>query len=33
MGSDPAPFFPNLVLAHKEGDWVKTQRKLETMNV
>ena len=33
MGSDPAPFFPNLFLAHKEVDWVKTQRKLGTINV
>ena len=33
MGSDPAPFFANLFLAHKENDWVKTQRKLGTINV
>ena len=33
MESDPAPFFANLFLAHKEADWVKTQRKLETINV
>ena len=33
MGSDPAPFFANLFLAHKEADWVKTQRKLGTINV
>ena len=25
MGSDPAPFFANLFLAHKEHDWVKAQ--------
>ena len=28
MGSDPAPFFVNLFLAHKEADWVKAQCKL-----
>ena len=33
MGSNPAPFFANLFLAHKEADWVKAQRKLETINV
>ena len=33
MESDPAPFFANLFLAHKEADWVKTQRKLGTINV
>ena len=33
MGSDPAPFFANLFLAHKEADWVKAQRKLGTINV
>ena len=33
MGSDPAPFFANLFLAHKEADWVKSQRKLGTINV
>ena len=33
MGSDPAPFFPNLFLAHKEADWVKAQHKLQTINV
>ena len=33
MGSDPGPFFANLFLAHKEADWVKAQRKLETINV
>ena len=33
MGSDPAPFFANLFLAHKEADWVKAQRKLGKTNV
>ena len=33
MGSDPAPFFANLFLAHKEADWVKAQHKLGTINV
>ena len=33
MGSDPALFFANLFLAHKEADWVKAQRKLGTINV
>ena len=33
MGSDPAPFFANLFLAHKEVDWVKAQRKVGTINV
>ena len=33
MGFDQAPFFTNLFLAHKEADWVKTQRKLQTINV
>ena len=28
MESDPAPFLANLFLAHKEGDWVRAQRKL-----
>ena len=32
MESDPAPFFANLFLAHKEANWVKTQRKLGTIN-
>ena len=27
MGSDPAPFFANLFLAHKEADCVKAQDK------
>ena len=33
MGFDPAPFFANLFLAHKEADWVKAQCKLGTINV
>ena len=33
MGSDPAPFFANLFLTHKEADWVKAQRKLGTIYV
>ena len=33
MESDQAPFFANLFLDHKEADWVKTQRKLGTINV
>ena len=33
MGSDPAPFFANLFLVHKETDWVKAQRKLGTIIV
>ena len=33
VGSDPAPFFGNLFLAHKEADWVKSRRKLGTINV
>ena len=33
MGSNLAPFFANLFLAHKEADWVKVQRKLGTINV
>ena len=33
MGSDPATFFANLFLAHKEADWVKAQRMLGTINV
>ena len=33
MGSDPAPFFANLFLVHKETDWVKAQRKLGTIVV
>ena len=33
MGSDPAAFFANLFLSHKEADWVKAQCKLWTINV
>ena len=33
MESDQAPFFANLFLDHREADWVKTQRKLGTINV
>ena len=33
MGSDPAPLFANLFLAHNEADWVKAQRKLGTSNI
>ena len=33
MGSDPAPLFANLFLAHKEADWVTAQCKLGTINV
>ena len=33
IGSDPAPFFANPFLAHKEANWVKAQRKLGTINV
>ena len=32
MGSDPAPFFANLFLSHKETEWVKAQCKLGTIN-
>ena len=32
-GSEPALFFANLSLAHKEADWVKAQCKLGTINV
>ena len=32
MGSDPAAFFANLFLSHKEADWVKVQCKLWTIN-
>ena len=28
MGSDRAPFFADLILAHKKADWVKAQHKL-----
>ena len=33
VGSDPAPFFASLFLAHKEAGWVKAQSKLGTINV
>ena len=33
MGSDLAPYFANLFLAHKEADWVKAQREVGTINV
>ena len=33
MGSDPARFFANLFLAHKEADWVMAQSNLGTINV
>ena len=33
MGSDPAPFFANFFLAHKEVDWVKAHHKLGTIDV
>ena len=33
MGFDPAPFFVNLFLAHKEAEWAKTQPKLWTNQV
>ena len=33
MGSNPAPFFANLFLAHKEAVWVKAQLKLGTINL
>ena len=33
VGSDPAPFFTNLFLAHKEADWVKAQCKVGTISV
>ena len=33
MGSDAAPFFANLFLAHKEADWIKAQSKLGTVNL
>ena len=32
MGSDPAPFFANHFLTHKDADCVKAQRKLGTTN-
>ena len=33
MGSDPAPFFANFFLVHKEDEGVKAQCKLGTINV
>ena len=33
MRSDPAPFFANHFLAHKEADWVKAQCKLGRINI
>ena len=33
MESEPAPFFANLFLAHKEAEWVKAQSKLGTINI
>ena len=33
IGFDPAPFFANLFLAHKEAELVKAQRKLGTISV
>ena len=33
VGSDLAPFFTNLFLAHKEADWVKTQCKVGTISI
>ena len=33
MGSDPAPFFANLFLDHREMYWVKEQRKLGKNNI
>ena len=33
MGSDPAAFFANLFLTHKETDRIKTQCKLGAINV
>ena len=33
MGFDPAPFFANLILAHKEADLVKARRNLGTVSV
>ena len=33
MGSEAAPFFAKLFLAHKEADWVKAQRKVGTISV
>ena len=33
MGSDPAPFFANLFLSHKEADWLKAQCKVATIKI
>ena len=33
VGSDPAPFFASLFLAHKVADWIKAQQKLGTISV
>ena len=33
MGSDPAPFFANLFLAHNKDHWVKAQRKLGAIDI
>ena len=33
MGSDPAPFFANLFLAHNKSHWVKAQRKLGAIDI
>ena len=33
MESEPAPFFANLFLAHKEAEKVKAQSKLGTNNI
>ena len=33
MGSEPARFFANFLLAHKEADWIKAQGNFETINV
>ena len=33
VGSDLAPFFTNLFLAHKEADWVKAQCKVGTISI
>ena len=33
MRSDPAPFFANFFVAHKEADWVKAQCELRTISV
>ena len=33
VGSDLAPFFTNFLLALKEANWVKAQRKLGKINI